>query len=528
MKVVTDFLKRPILIMSIYAVVTVITLLLFLKWPSSFLPSEDLGYFIVGVQLPNSASLSRTEDATAKIGDILNKYPEVDTYMTINGFSMTGGGQSSNGATIFVILNNWKYRKGKDHSASAVIDRLNEDAAAIQEAIVFAVDPPSIPGLGAMSGLSIEIEDINNYGSTDLSNAVNTIMENYHTEKNIMMLNSSFEGNSMQYYLNIDRDKLAMMGLQLNDVYNTLSDYMGVGYVNDFVEFGNIYQVIVQGDKNDRNSIWDILRLSVNNAKKEMVPFSSFTTIEERMGQDQISRYNMYTSAGITVIPAMTASSQEGIQAMDNLVKKLLGDSFGYEWTSIAYQENSSGSSTMLIFILAIVVVILVLSAQYESFTNPWAVILGVPLALLGAIIGCIIMKLPISIYTEIGIVLLIALSAKNGILIVEFAIDYRKTGQSILDSAMEAGKIRLRPILMTSFAFIFGVMPLLFATGAGSNARLALGAAVVFGMLFNTLFGTLFIPSFFYITQSLQEMFSRKSENDPKAIEANNNDLNL
>ncbi|MBR5215848.1 MAG: efflux RND transporter permease subunit, partial [Bacteroidales bacterium] len=383
----------------------------------------------------------------------------------------------------------------------AIIDKINAESVEIQEANIFAVNPPSIPGLGASGGLAFVLEDRNNLGTTELENAVNTIMENYRKEPALMYLQNQFEGNSPQYFLNINRDKIGMLGLQLNQVFDALSSYMGSTFANDFIKFNNIYQVIIQANPGNRNVINDILKLSVENADGQMVPFSAFCNIEEKMGQTQINRYNLYPAANITAVASAGYSSSEAMDAMERLSDDLLGTNFGHEWTSVAYQEKLSSSSVTMIFALALILVILVLAAMYESWGNPFAVILSVPLALLGVVAGCLILSLPISIYSQIGIILLIALSAKNAILIVEFAVDYRKAGMSVSDAALEAGRVRLRPILMTSLAFVLGVMPLLFASGAGAEARIALGSAVVFGMFTNTIFGTLFVPNFFTIT---------------------------
>ena len=281
---------------------------------------------------------------------------------------------------------------------------------------------------------------------------------------------------------------------------------MGSAYVNDFIDFGHIYQVKIEANEQAQKVIENLMSLSIINKNGKMVPFSAFTETKEELGLDQINVYNMYKSASITCIPNSSYSSGQAIQAMEELIQEELGNNFGYEWTSVAYQETQAGSTTIWVFAMALLVAYLVLSAQYESWTSPIAAVIGLPIALLGALIGCFIMNIPISIYTQIGIILLIALSAKNGILIVEFARDNRKEGKSIREAAKEAGHIRLRPILMTSFAFVLGVMPLLFATGAGANSRLALGTAVVFGMAINTLFATLFIPSFYEFMQQFQE----------------------
>ena len=276
-----------------------------------------------------------------------------------------------------------------------------------------------------------------------------------------------------------------------------------------------IYQVKIEARDQAQRVIDDVLKLSVPNSAGEMVPFSSFTKVEEQLGQDQINRYNMYSTASLTCNVAPGSSTGQAIQEVEALFKEQLGDEFGYEWTSVAYQETQAGNTTTIVLIMALIVAFLVLAAQYESWTSPVAAVIGLPVALLGAMIGCLIMGTPVSIYTQIGIILLVALSAKNGILIVEFARDFRAEGNSIREAAFEAGHVRLRPILMTSFAFVLGVMPLLFATGAGAQSRIALGAAVVFGMAMNTLLATIYIPNFYEFMQKLQERFSKKKGNE-------------
>ena len=512
-KAITYFLRKPVITMSLFLILSVGALWLFLRWPTSFIPQEDQGYFVVSVQLPNAANLQRTEEVSRKIMKMLDSYPEVRTYLCINGFSMMQGANASNGATFFVMLKNWDERKAKDESVFSVVNRLNAQAASIQEAVIFAVNPPAISGMGVSGGLQFELEDRNSLGTTALQDAVSALLEQAGTEPAIMTLNSMFQGNTPQYFLNIDRDKVQLMGLQLNQVFSTLGYYMGQAYVNDFVEFGRIYQVKLEAGEQAQKVIDDVLKLSVVNSKGEMVPFSSFTQIEQKLGMDQINRYNMYSAASITITPAAGSSSGQAIEAVGSLIKNQLGGEFGYEWTSVAYQETQAGNTTTIILIMALLVAYLVLAAQYESWTSPVAAVMGLPVAILGAMLGCWVMGVPVSIYTQIGIILLIALSAKNGILIVEFARDYRKAGNPIREAAYEAGHVRLRPILMTSFTFVLGVMPLLFATGAGAGSRVALGAAVVFGMAVNTIFATVYIPNWYEVMQNIQEKWLTKKQ---------------
>ena len=507
-------LARPMMAVGSFVVLSVIAFLLFVKWPTTFMPEEDDGYFIVSVQLPAASSLERTEAVGKQIDAILMQYPEIKTYLGVNGFSVMGGGELPNAATYFVVLKNWNERPGKEHSAQAVVNRFNREAyGLVQEAQVFGIIPPVIPGLGATGGLQFELEDRKSLGAEELQKAVNTLLAEYRTEPAIASLSSMYQADVPQYYLNINRDKVQLMDLNLSQVFAALSYYLGQAYVNDFVEFGRIYQVKLGAGEDAQKYIDDVLKLSVENSKGEMVPFNSFVQVEQILGMDQVSRYNMYQSASVTANVTPGSSSGETIEAVGSLIRNQLGTEFGYEWTSVAYQETQASGSTTIVLVMALLVAYLVLAAQYESWTSPVAAVMGLPIAILGAMLGCWLMGEPVSIYTQIGIILLIALSAKNGILIVEFARDYRKAGNSIREAAFEAGSVRLRPILMTSFTFVLGVMPLLFATGAGAGSRVALGTAVVFGMLVNTVVATLYIPNWYEVMQTIEERWLKKQK---------------
>ena len=510
-----SFLLRHAWIAAVsFAAMVAVAIYLFKAQPTTFIPDEDDGYFIVSVQLPPASSLSRTEAVAAKVENIISSYPEVKTNISISGFSIMNSGRQSNAVSVFVVLKDWSVRKKKSESAAAIVERFNKQAyVEIQEAQCFAFVPPAIPGIGNVGGLQMQVEDRKALGMTELQKAVDALTLSYDNEKAIASMNSSFEADVPQYRINIDRDKAISMGLDIGNVLYTLSYYMGSLYVNDFVLLGRIWQVKMSASERNQKLIESIMQLSLANDKGEMVPFSSFVTTDEVLGSDQLVRYNMYNSATVTANTAQGYSSSQVMEEVAQLFKAQLGDEFGYEWTGVAFQENAAGKNTIIILALALLVAFLVLAAQYESWTSPIAAIMGVPIALLGAILGCIIAGIPVSIYTEIGIVLLIALSAKNGILIVEFARDFRKGGNDIRQSAAEAGHVRLRPILMTSLAFVLGVMPLLFADGAGAGARLSLGAAVVFGMLLNTLVATLYIPNWYEWMQRLEERVKVKGQ---------------
>ena len=507
-----EFLLRRAWIAAItFCAMVALAIYMFTNWPTTFIPDEDDGYFIVSVQLPPASSLSRTEDVSREIEKILSEYPEVKTYITISGFSILNSGKQSNAASVFVVLKDWSLRKEKSEAAAAIVDRFNRDAyMRVPQAQCFAFVPPAIPGIGNVGGLQSQLEDRKALGLTEMQKALDALTADMERESAIASMNSSFEADVPQYFLNIDRDKATSMGLDIGNVLSTLSYYMGAIYVNDFALLGRIWQVKMAADEKNQMIIESIMQLSLANNKGEMVPFSSFVSTEEILGSDQLVRYNMYNSATITCNAAPGYSSSQVMEEFAALFREQLGEEFGYEWTGVAYQEQKAGSNTAVIFGLALLVAFLVLAAQYESWASPVAAIMGVPIALLGAIAGCWITDIPVSIYTEIGIILLIALSAKNGILIVEFARDYRAAGKDIRLSASEAAHVRLRPILMTSLSFVIGVMPLLFAAGAGAGARLSLGAAVVFGMLLNTVIATLYVPNWYEWMQELEERWRK------------------
>ena len=489
----------------------------FVKWPTSYIPSEDMGYFMTSIQLPTGASLERTEKITNELADQVKQLPEVKDVMTISGFSMMGGGAASNGGSMIVMLKPWKER-GRKGSVDHVIAKVDEIAASAkyQGASIFALNPPAIPGLGMSSGLEMNLLDINSLGPTEMLKAIEALRTEVDKDPRFKSLTTMYQGEVPQYQLNIDRDKATTQGLEMADIYSALSGYMGGNYVNDFVEFDRVFQVRLQGNQNARDNISDVMRLSVRNSQGEMVPFSAFTTIEPVMGEATVNRYNMYQSASVTVTPAEGVSSSEGIDAMEQIVKSTLGKNYSYAWTGMAYQETQSGTTITFVFIFAIIMTILVLAAQYESWTDPIAVILATPIAILGTILGCICMNQSISVYTQIGLILLIGMSAKNAILIVEYAMDFRKSGKSIKQSAHDAGVIRFRPIMMTALAFVFGVMPMMFSTGAGANSRIELGTAVVFGMAMNAFIGTLFVPNFWELMQRINEKYLSGLFKDP------------
>ncbi|MCM1004853.1 MAG: efflux RND transporter permease subunit [Prevotella sp.] len=508
-KVISKMLAKPVISLCVFLLIAGAAIYGFLKLPTGYLPEEDNGYFMMAVQLPTGASLERTEKYTdAIIEEVMKEVPEVKDVMNVNGMSFLGGGASSNGGTLFFVLKPWKERKGKSQDVESVMERVQAIAARHPEAIAFCVNPPSIPGLGMSSGLQMQLLDINNLGPVEMKKAIEALQEAAAKDDRIAQLTSLYEGTVPQYSVKIDRDKVSLLGLDLSTIYSTLSTYVGGSYANDFNEFGRTFQVTVSGDGNSRDNPEDILKLSVQNSEGEMTPFSAFASIEPSMGEPAVSRYNMYGTASVTATLAHGVSSSDGIKAMEQLVKDNLGENYSFAWTGEAYQETQSGTTISFVFIFAIVMTILVLAAQYESWTDPIAVVLSMPMAILGTVVGCLVMNQSVSIYTQIGVILLLGMSAKNAILIVEYAMDYRKQGLPIRQAALDGGVVRFRPIMMTALAFVFGVMPMMFATGAGAASRIEIGTAVVFGMAMNAFIGTLFVPNFWELMQRIQEKY--------------------
>ena len=501
-------LRYPGTTLAIYGALAVGSLIWFVNRPSTYIPSEDMGYFMGSVELPTGASMERTEKVVNAIAaDIKREIPQVKDVMSVTGFSMMGGGAASNMASFNIMLVPWKDR-GKDGTINAIIARAEEIASRHQEALCFFLNPPAIQGLGVSSGLQMQLLDINNLGAQQMKQAISDLSAAAGKDPRIASISTLYQGTVPQFSIDIDRNRAEMQGVGISDIYQVLGQYMGASYVNDFVDFDRTFQVTMQADGAARANPDDVLKLSVRNSQGEMVPFSSFAKIKETMGEPNVSRYNMYTTASVTATPAHGVSSSEGIEAMEQLVSDTLGKNYSYAWTGMAYQETQSGTTVSIVFIFAIIMTLLVLAAQYESWTDPIAVVLAMPIAVLGALLGTMLMNESISIYTQIGLILVLGMSAKNAILIVEYAMDFRKAGQPIIKAAHDAGVIRFRPILMTALAFIFGVMPMLFSTGAGANSRIDLGTVVVFGMIINALIGTTCVPAFWVVMQRLQEKF--------------------
>jgi HAE1 family hydrophobic/amphiphilic exporter-1 len=489
------------------------TYLVSLRIPSTFLPVEDQGYFFVVIQLPDGASLERTDVVAGKVRDILQSTPGVDIVGSISGLNFLTNAAQSNSAVEFAILKPWDQRP-PEQSASNLVAQLRPKLLGLPEAIVLSFDPPSIPGLGTTGGFEFQLEDLSGRGSVALNDVAQALIAEARKQPELsaQQLFTSFSTSTPQFNYNLDRNKAKLLGLSLPDVFNTLQIYLGSLYVNDFNLFGRTFRVTLQADDAARASASDLSRLYVRNQTGGMVPLSTLGDLKPIVGPETVPHYNNYASALINGGPAPGYSSGQAVAAMERAAAIALPRDFGFEWTGITFQELKAGSIASIVFTLAIVFVFLILAAQYESWSMPFMVLLAVPLALFGALLALWLRGKQIDVYSQIGFVMLIGLAAKNAILIVEFAKRRRQEGLDVVEAAMEAARLRLRPILMTAFAFILGVVPLMVATGAGAASRQSIGTTVFGGMLAATVLTLIFVPVFYVVIERLRE---RKSEPD-------------
>ncbi|MDP3163732.1 MAG: efflux RND transporter permease subunit, partial [Reyranella sp.] len=490
------------------------------RLPTAFIPNEDQGYLMIGVQLPDGASLERTGATLDQVSKIAMAMPGVENVVALGGMSVLDSNSAlANAAVSYVILKDWDTRlKAEGQDLRSIVLGLMKELQVLQDGRAFVIVPPAIQGIGNAGGFQMQVEQKD--GSFDyakLQAVTDAVVEQAGTQSALTNLVTSFRAGAPHVRVDVDRVKAESLKVPVGEVFSTLSAYLGSAYVNRFNKFGLSLQVFIQADSQYRTRPEDILRLQVKNLDGQMVPIGAIAELRPVLGSPLISLYNLYPSAAIVGSPATGFSSGEGIALMDQIAKQILPPGTGYEWTGMAYQENIVGNQLMYVFALAILLVYLCLAGQYESWVAPLAVILAVPLALSGPAIALTAVGLANNIYTQIGLMLLIALGAKNAILIVEVARERRLIdGKDIVESAIEAARTRFRPILMTSFAFILGVVPLVTATGAGANSRISLGLCVFSGMIASTCLAVLFVPSFFTVLQRFEER--KKKAPEPKA----------
>jgi HAE1 family hydrophobic/amphiphilic exporter-1 len=491
----------------------------FTRVPTGFLPVEDQGYLVGIVQLPDGASLGRTQKVLARASEIVRKVPGVDKVITIAGLSALDNNVTlANAGVLYVILKSWGEREAhKGQDLLSLFTGINGALDAIEEARIIVMPPPAIQGVGNAAGFTLQIEMRD--GSFDLAKlqgVVDTMVANARTQSSLQLVMASFRAAVPQYTIDIDRTKTQTVHLTADHVFSALSVYLGSSYVDQFVKFGRTFQIYVQSDSQFRQDLDDVKNLTVRNKDGNMIPLGTLINIAPTVGASLISLYNLYPSATIIGVPATGFSSGDALKLMEQIAAKTLPPGMGYDWTALSYQEKIVGSQMYLVFALGMLLVYLVLAGQYESWYAPISVIVAVPLSLIGPVLALnmLVSKgLSNNLYVQIGLVLLIALSAKNAILIVEFARDLRHQGKAVAEAAVEAARARFRPILMTSFAFILGVVPLVLATGAGAAARKSIGITVFSGMIASTCLAVLFVPAFFVVVQRFEERLKARKQ---------------
>jgi len=513
-RLIQRMVLRPVLMTILFAIVVVIAGVRYAYHPTGFLPTEDQGYAVVVTRLPEGAAQPRTIAVAKKFDEVIRRTKGVQAWVTIGGFSLIDNANLPNVFTSFVVYQDWSQR-GSELSQDRILAGLRHDlAVSIEEAQSIVIVPPPIRGLGQSGGFQLMIEDRENLGLRELQKSAMEVVRTAGSQSGLQSLVSTFSARSPQLYLDIDRIKTESLNVPLASVFQTLQAYLGSTFVNLFNKFNQVFQVYVQADAPYRLQPDDIKSLYVRNAQGEMVPLGTLLEVRQTLGAELITRYNLYPAAQILGSAAPGFSSGQALNLMEQVAQKALPHGMGYDWTGTSYQEKRVGNQAYFIYALSITLVFLVLAALYESWTAPAAVILVVPMALIGVLLALMIRGLDNNLYTQVGLVLMIALASKNAILVVEFARELRAEGMSIRDAAVEATRRRFRPIIMTSFAFILGVAPLLIATGAGAASRQSIGTVVFGGMLASTFLAIPFVPVFFVLMQGLSERrAAKKSE---------------
>lgn len=493
--------RSKIILVSLLALI-IAAVSLFKLVPGGFFPEEDQGFILAQIQLPEGASLARTDAVVKKVEKILENTPEVNKYMSVPGFS------GSNTAMVFTDLKKWKERKGSKHSVNAVIKRLQVQFAGIQEATIYAFVPPSVPGLGMFGGFDFQLQDKGDNSSQYLAQKAGMLIGAANQNPKLERVFTLFQANLPQLNINIDREKALAQGVNINDILSTIGAQFGSAYINDFNKMGRVFQVKIQADSEYRNNIDDISSLYVRNKHGEMVPISTFVSVEPTVGPQTLNRFNMFRSVAINGSGKPGVSSGEAIVTMQKIAKQVMPADMGYEWSGTARQELETSGQIVYIIFLALLFVYLFLVALYESWTLPFGVILTAPVAVVGGLLAQLITGLSLDLYCQIGLIMLVGMATKNAILIIEFAKTQKESGVETMEAALSAAKLRFRAVLMTAFTFVCSAMPLVVATGAGAAARHSIGVTIVGGMIATAIVGTIFVPPFYVVVENMKEAF--------------------
>jgi hydrophobe/amphiphile efflux-1 (HAE1) family protein len=494
---------------AVYACLMIATVFIFQKVPTGFIPQQDKGYFIVAIELPNGFALSETDKVTQQVTDILINTDGVSNAVAFTGFAGATFTNATNAAAIFPVLEDFDVRAAKGLTYQGILDDINAQLAMIKEAFIVVIPPPPVNGIGNAGGFKMMVQDREGRGLAALEQATWGLAMAAMQDPAIASAFTFFENGTPQVFLDIDREKAEKLNVPVSRIFEALEIFIGSTFVNDFNYLGRTFRVTAQADSQFRLTPDDALNMRVRSEDGSMVPLGSLATISNTAASARVPRYNLFPAAGLIGEPAKGYSSGQALIAMERLAAQNLPDGFDFEWTEIAYQEKSTGNTAIFAFAMAVLFVFLLLAALYESWTLPLAVILIVPMCLFSSILGIMLAGMTNNILTQIGFIVLIGLASKNAILIVEFARELEKQGRNMVEAAIEAARLRLRPILMTSFAFILGVVPLVIAQGAGAEMRQTIGMAVFSGMIGVTIFGLLFTPLFYVLCRKLSGLFA-------------------